>query len=62
MVSNMSLIDIMMSMEPSNSITVSMVPCSLKTWNETGVLFDEHNGKRKVMRTMAIIIKYEQQA
>lgn len=47
--------------EPSNSITVSMVPCSLKTWNETGVLFDEHNGKRKVMRTMVIIIKYEQQ-
>ena len=39
-----------------------MVHVSLKAWNETGVLFDEHNGKRKVMRTMVIIIEYEQQA
>lgn len=48
--------------ESSDSITVSMVHgFKLITWNETGVLFDEHNGKRKVMRTMVIIIKYEQQ-
>lgn len=52
----------MMEHEPSNSITVRMVHVSFKTWNETSVLFDEHNGKRKVMRTMVIIIEYEQQA
>lgn len=35
--------------ESSNSITVSMVHVlKLITWNETGVLFDEHNGKEKL--------------